>query len=341
MLNKTSKKILVLDNNTGWNSWNEKIQQIKDFYGELFDLSFVVIHTEYKNVPVVEQPLIDGSSGVNKITDGYIVDQVWFEKNPDVLTGQSFDCVVFVLLAGDISPQTGLIPAGVNTGSFNGINQITVFIQPNSENWQAEQSGIVVGNSFAFILCHELSHWFYPMLKLAIDNTHLYFYSTNPAGILADFKKVMTNTQTASSISIYNQAKICLGESLVPIGDDPDLGCAISVSVLWGKIFPNSTQILNTTSTASLLAAFIEHTELFMEVTEIEALPGDFIIAATGTSSIVNTPITHGHCGVVAKYGVCSNNSLTGLWDENYTLQTWKQRYEVQGGYQTRYFRTK
>lgn len=140
--------------------------------------------------------------------------------------------------------------------------------------------------------------------------------------------------QTVNSMNIYAEAKACLGQSLVPVGDDPELGCAVSVSVLLNE--KCGIPIKVTQSTYELLQELISSPR-FREV--YIPIFGDIIISPTGTSTISNTPITHGHVGCVAKYGILSNNSYTGLWGENYTLDSWRKRYQVQGGYPVRFFR--
>lgn len=142
------------------------------------------------------------------------------------------------------------------------------------------------------------------------------------------------NQQTETSKKVYLWAKQCLGESLVPVGDDREYGCAISVTVLLKEKM--GLNIKETLSTLELLH-MLEKSTIFKEISD--PLPGDIIISATGTSTLPNTPIKHGHTGVVAKYGILSNNSYTGLWSEFYTLESWKKRYEIQGGYPTRFFR--
>ncbi len=140
--------------------------------------------------------------------------------------------------------------------------------------------------------------------------------------------------QTKTAQRVYAAAKECLGDSLVPIGDDPDVGCAISVSVLLRDMC--GIGIKETLSTSELLQEMISST-FFVEVQNPAA--GDVIISATGTSVNPKTLITHGHVGVVGLHGILSNNSMNGLWSENYTLDTWKARYQSQGGYPVRYFR--
>ncbi len=144
----------------------------------------------------------------------------------------------------------------------------------------------------------------------------------------------VANTPTENSLRVYNTAKETLGNTLVPVSDNREVGCAISLTVLLKEMC--GVGIKETLSTAELLQE-LESSTLFKEVSDPTF--GDVIIDATGTSSMPNTPITHGHCGVVGKKGIMSNNSYTGLWSEFYTLESWKQRYEVQGGYTSRYFR--
>lgn len=142
------------------------------------------------------------------------------------------------------------------------------------------------------------------------------------------------NAPTENSIRVYNVAKECLNTSLVPKGDDIELGCAISVTVILKEMC--SVGINETLSTNELLQE-LKNSTLFKEV--FVPVYGDIIISATGTSTLPKTPIKNGHVGIVARHGILSNNSLTGLWDEFYTLESWISRYQTKGGYPTRYFR--
>ena len=142
------------------------------------------------------------------------------------------------------------------------------------------------------------------------------------------------NVQTATSNKVYQIAAQCLGISLIPPGDDRELGCAISVTALLRE--KCEIQIPETTSTYNLLASLLALPALFKEVAV--PLPGDIIIAATGTQPSTS-PLSNGHTGVVAKYGILSNNSYTGLWSEVYTLRSWHNHYDIIGQFRTRYFR--
>ncbi len=143
------------------------------------------------------------------------------------------------------------------------------------------------------------------------------------------------NDQTLNSLKLYNVAKAHLGKSLVPSDVPIEYGCAISVNILDLIAFPNEGQIGGGASSFNLLQAVIKNPR-FQEV--FEPLPGDLIIDATGTSTLTNPPFV-GHCGVVGYHGIMSNNSFNGLWEEKYTVDTWNQRYQIEGGYKNRYFR--
>ena len=47
-----------------------------------------------------------------------------------------------------------------------------------------------------------------------------------------------------------------------------------------------------------------------------------------------------GHCGVIGKGGkIMSGNSYNGKWEYNYTLDSWKQNFRIEGGMVTWVFR--
>ena len=74
---------------------------------------------------------------------------------------------------------------------------------------------------------------------------------------------------------------------------------------------------------------------LFIKIDRPEE--GDIIISPTGFG---NGNLPNGHVGIVSKDGmVMSNDSATGVFTENYTMDTWKARYRDIGGYPVYYFR--
>lgn len=53
------------------------------------------------------------------------------------------------------------------------------------------------------------------------------------------------------------------------------------------------------------------------------------IVCATGTGN----GTMRGHCGIIGTgKDIISNNSKTGIWEYNYTIETWKQRFRIKGG---------
>lgn len=134
---------------------------------------------------------------------------------------------------------------------------------------------------------------------------------------------------------LYETAKGCLDTCMVAPNIDIEVGCASSVNDVHKKCF--GYQIGGGASTANLLQTLIS-SPLFSEVTN--PMSGDIIISATGSSTLATPPFV-GHTGIIGNFGIMSNNSSNGLWQEVYTLQSWEQRYAVEGGYPTRYFRRK
>ena len=155
-----------------------------------------------------------------------------------------------------------------------------------------------------------------------------------------------SNLPTDESIALYAEGVKALGTSLIPQQDmkatlNGELGCADSLCKLYQRTFPTNASVLNTLSTAVLLGQLLANPDLFEEIANINlALPGDIIIAATGTSKLPETSVTNGHVGVVAKHGVMSNESATALWTENFVpLNAFINRYSLIGGYPVRIFR--
>ncbi len=349
------KKALIIANNNNWMTWDQKISGIKEFYAPILSLEITVVHTTFTDIPLVNYSGVnDGSSGSEREISSFLVSKDWYAKYI-IPVAQGYDFVLFCLAPSDIS--TNLVPWGAETVD------ITIFGgNENDGVTQQDRNGVArnLGNSFVLICCHEISHGLYALFSLT-DNTHYYFYGANPGGIFNDLnpaiKKMeeqtmsydiiiaklkaiykqyftMQNVQTPNSLKVYTCAKEAINATLVPANDDPELGCAISVSVLIRE--KAEIDIKETVSTAELLQELIDSPK-FVEVQV--PLAGDIVVAATGTSKIPNTPVPHGHTGICAYYGIISNDSSTGLMGENYTLDSWKQRYDVLGGYTSRFFR--
>lgn len=138
---------------------------------------------------------------------------------------------------------------------------------------------------------------------------------------------------------LYNAAISFLGTDASPADTAPDeYGCADSLSKVIQKAFPEM-RFPNLLNTRDIEMYFL--TSLSFEETK-EPMYGDIIISVTGSG---NGRIPSGHCGVVGKYlgpsgtlWVMSNDSRTGHWEANYTIDGWNRYFRDKGGMQTHFF---
>ncbi len=139
------------------------------------------------------------------------------------------------------------------------------------------------------------------------------------------------NVQTEKGLKIYQTAADCLGK--VMSGSNAAFGCAISLNNVVEKAVGHP--VGGVASTHSMFN-ILDNSPLYKEIDLKKALPGDIIISPTGYG---NGTLPNGHCGVVAKYGILSNNSENGLWQEKWKLENWIKYYGKLGGYPVKFFR--
>lgn len=144
-------------------------------------------------------------------------------------------------------------------------------------------------------------------------------------------KPVKTNRE-----KLYDTSKSLLGTRQVSPSVPQELGCASSLNSVFRKCF--GKEIGGGASTAQMFAVLKADTVRFMEVSEKDALPGDIMMNATGTST---KGAEHGHVGIRGVNDAMSNDSDTGLWSAQWTNAGWKAYFEVQLGFKTRYFRVR
>lgn len=131
---------------------------------------------------------------------------------------------------------------------------------------------------------------------------------------------------------LYQTAKDSLGRDASPKDIAPDnLGCAETISEIIRKALPEIYCPVMTGTQE--LFNFLKTSPDFQQVLVPD--PGSVIICVTGTG---NGLVAHGHAGIIGKYGICSNDSRSGLFLENYTLDSWKRYFEVKGGFKSHYF---
>lgn len=109
------------------------------------------------------------------------------------------------------------------------------------------------------------------------------------------------------------------------------VACAISVNRVHTSAF--GFPIGGGASTTELYQALVASSDFKQTTTPT---PGCVVISPTGHGSKPAYP--HGHVGIVGEFGICSNDSETGLFSENYTVESWNQQFNVTEGYPVFYF---
>lgn len=138
------------------------------------------------------------------------------------------------------------------------------------------------------------------------------------------------------SDKIYETAKSFLGLDASPGDEAPSaLACAETVNYIVQKA--TGRPVGGETSTAAMWNSLKSDSSRWGAIFASEALPGDIIISPTG--SVSGARLAHGHVGIVAKFGILSNNSETGTLEENYDIPSWTAYYTNFGGLQTLFYR--
>lgn len=125
-----------------------------------------------------------------------------------------------------------------------------------------------------------------------------------------------------------------LGTDASPNDLAPDeLGCAETVNAIYKKLY--GVEIGGGVSTYYLFKALREHKDF----KRVDApMPGDIAISPTGYSASKTVP--NGHVGIVGFNGsIMSNDSRTGTFEQNFTLDSWKRYYIDRGRYPMQFFR--
>ncbi len=135
---------------------------------------------------------------------------------------------------------------------------------------------------------------------------------------------------------LYASALYFLGTDSSPKDEAPDeYGCADSVSQIIKAVY---SDFKGSVSTAELYNNLLKD-KRFQKVTDFQA--GDIIISPTGINKLFNNAnMKNGHIGIVAENeNIFSNSSATGLFIQNFTIQSWVERYRKNGGYRIYCFR--
>lgn len=157
-------------------------------------------------------------------------------------------------------------------------------------------------------------------------------FLTRMIGLL---KAYIANPDPSARGRLYITAVSYLGTDASPNDIAPDeLGCAETINAIHKKCF--GFEIGGDVSTYRMYPVLLK-SRFFIKVDS--PLEGDIIISPTGYKLQYST-LRNGHAGIMGKEGIImSNDSFTGLFSENYTLETWKARYVIAGGYPMVFFR--
>lgn len=146
----------------------------------------------------------------------------------------------------------------------------------------------------------------------------------------------INNFDESPAKKLFITAVCSLGTDASPNDEAPDeYGCANTVDCIHKKALGSYVGPTLTLSTNQMYKSLKSSNKW-----QIEAIPapGDIVISPTGYGT--NPQMPNGHVGYISTDNkIMSNNSYTGLFEENYTLDTWRERYVVKGGYPMLFFR--
>lgn len=135
---------------------------------------------------------------------------------------------------------------------------------------------------------------------------------------------------------LYRTAARFLGYPMKLDHNVPNLyACASSLSGILQKAGVHGLPALGIPGTAAL-NAWLASSGYFMRVNTPQ--PGDIVMSPSPANPAPGQ-LAHGHCGVLANHGICSNDSDTGLWREEWTLPRWLNYYGSYGKLPVLYYR--
>lgn len=147
-------------------------------------------------------------------------------------------------------------------------------------------------------------------------------------------------TQLSRSDILYNTAYKMIGRDASPADAAPDeVGCVDSVNQVFKAAFGAPLMTPETLSTARLYEKLKTDPRFVQLKSYLDAKAGDIIVCPTGLGT--NPKMPHGHTGIMGKKWIMSNDSATGIWDANYTLESWTTYFCIKGGYPAYAFRLK
>lgn len=156
-------KVLVIANNCQWKSWDKKLKALREWFAPKIELSFMIQHTDFKNVPFVNTKSSEGIEFKE-------IEREWFDNNISVPALQAgFDCVIFTMN----DKEWGGWPAeGARTHHNLGVGEIQIGC---AEFGDYMFMGVPYsGDKWFNIARHELTHQLYFALNKP-DRTHYWW----------------------------------------------------------------------------------------------------------------------------------------------------------------------
>lgn len=138
---------------------------------------------------------------------------------------------------------------------------------------------------------------------------------------------------TPNETKVYNEAKACLGLHITLNNNVPaDVGCAEAVSFVLTKAGITGIPAAGFAGTADLYRWLLSNPQ-FKIIEQPEQ--GAVIVSPTGFGN----GTVEGHTGIIAafglqypnEFGILSNNSDNGLFQEKWNLLTWWENYGLKG----------
>ncbi len=168
-------KVLILSN-VRWNSWNTKIQSLKDWFKGTVELDVTV-----KDVSL--SPIFTGFKGNDGITRYYSMNKAWITQNIIPLA-KGYDVVIFTMS----NSENKMFP--VQASSIGAINGIQVIHGGCNEFDNYNFNGVRYDGDIWFnIMRHELCHALYD-IQGKTDNTHKYWEDKTIEKCLTEIKSM-------------------------------------------------------------------------------------------------------------------------------------------------------
>lgn len=149
------------------------------------------------------------------------------------------------------------------------------------------------------------------------------------------FPSIRSNLGSVFPNIVYEKSKLLAAVARAVVGQvmvkgDPTLACADNVDKI-AKI-ALGREIGGTGSTYRMYGV-LRNDERFCAISEPCA--GCIVISPTGFGK----PNTRGHTGIfLDNHLIASNDSRTGIWSANYTLERWRNKYTKEYGIPTYFF---